>query len=139
MSDTTIIEVNGIKMEVDLRTAKKVDHYRVGDPIKVLIKEYDEYIVYSGVIAGFEAFEQRPTIIVAYIKTGYDGGLRFKYIHADSKDVEITTSDDNYMPIEKADVLEKMDTEIEKKQSEVKDLQQKKAYFIDRFQRYFED
>ena len=43
------------------------------------------------------------------------------------------------MPIEKADVLEKMDTEIEKKQSEVKDLQQKKAYFIDRFQRYFED
>ena len=33
-----IVEIGGVKIEVDLRTAKRVDSYRVGDPVKVLTK-----------------------------------------------------------------------------------------------------
>jgi len=32
-----IIEINGVKLEVDLSTAKRIDEFRVGDTVKVLI------------------------------------------------------------------------------------------------------
>ena len=32
------IEINGIKLEVDLRTAKRIDQFKVGDNVKVLKK-----------------------------------------------------------------------------------------------------
>ena len=35
-----IIEINGIKMEVDLRNAKRIDTFKVGDPVKVLDMTY---------------------------------------------------------------------------------------------------
>ena len=33
-----VIEINGIKVEVDLRTAKQINQYKVGDNVKLLIK-----------------------------------------------------------------------------------------------------
>ena len=32
-----IIEVNGVKMEIDLRQAKVIDNYKVGDYVKVKV------------------------------------------------------------------------------------------------------
>ena len=32
-----IIEINGVKLEVDLSTAKRIDEFRVGDTVKVFI------------------------------------------------------------------------------------------------------
>ena len=61
---TTIIEVNGIKLEVDLRTAKRVDQLRVGDRVKVLNKAYDGYEVLPGTVVCFEPFEKLPTTSV---------------------------------------------------------------------------
>src|SRR5690606_28503543 len=70
--EKTIIEVNGVKLEVDLRTAKRVDELRVGDRVKVLTKDYrGEYEVHAGTIVGFEPFENLPTVIVAYLKRDY--------------------------------------------------------------------
>lgn len=34
-----IIEIDGVKIEVDLRTAKRIDTYRVGDNVKILNKD----------------------------------------------------------------------------------------------------
>ena len=86
-----LIEVNGVKLEVDMRYAKKVEQYRVGDKVKVLIKKYsDTSTSHIGVIVGFDNFEQRPTIIVAYIESDYSGTkLNFVHINKDTKDVEI--------------------------------------------------
>lgn len=42
MSETTIIEINGVKLEIDLRHAKRIDNLRVGDTVKVLRKRYDD-------------------------------------------------------------------------------------------------
>ena len=53
-----IIEVNGVKMEIDLRNAKVVENYKVGDYVKVLIKEYNSYKSYIGNIIGFDNFEK---------------------------------------------------------------------------------
>jgi len=39
MENKKIIEVNGVKLEVDLSSAKVIEEYRVGDVIKVLIAD----------------------------------------------------------------------------------------------------
>ena len=36
------IEINGVKLEIDLRTAKRVDTFKIGDNVKVLKKEYGD-------------------------------------------------------------------------------------------------
>lgn len=35
-----IIEINGVKLDVDLSQCKVVENYKVGDAVKVLVKEY---------------------------------------------------------------------------------------------------
>jgi hypothetical protein len=138
--ETRIIEINGIKVEVDLRTAKRVDQFKVGDRVKCLVKEYSKYSVYPGVIIGFEDFKTLPTLIIAYLKLEYSGSsLVFLNINAETEDVEIVPADDEYLPIEKGDVVGNFDTEIRRKQAEVEDLERKKAYFLKRFNQYFKD
>ena len=39
MEEKRIVEIDGVKIEVDLRTAKRVDSYKVGDNVKILEKE----------------------------------------------------------------------------------------------------
>lgn len=41
MEERRIVEINGVKIEVDMRTAKRVDSFRVGDNVKVLDKDYN--------------------------------------------------------------------------------------------------
>lgn len=138
----TEIEVNGVKMEVDLRYAKRVETIRVGSKVKVLSKKdnYNSNAVFPGVVVGFEPFQDLPTIIVCYLKVDYSGAeLKFAYINSDSKDKwDIVLSVDDELPVEKNEVLAKIDGEIERKQSEVEDLQRKRDYFLSHFNRYFE-
>lgn len=139
--EKTIIEVNGIKLEVDLRTAKRIDTLRVGDRVKVLLKEYSDYRVYAGTVIGFEPFAILPTVIVAYLKNDYNGPeVKFIYFNAQSKEVEIVKAiDDDQLNIDKATVVQRMDREIEKKLAEVEDMRAKKAYFLENFKAYWPD
>jgi hypothetical protein len=138
--DKRIVEVNGVKIEVDLRTAKRVDQFKVGDAVKVLAKEYGErYESHFGMIVGFDEFKSLPTIIVAYLKpSSWDSPLKFAYINAKSENVEIVSHDPNDIGVEKADVLESFDRELNKKKQELHDIERKKAYFENMFGRYFE-
>ena len=40
MSEKRIIEINGVKLEVDLSQARVVENYRIGDNVKILQNEY---------------------------------------------------------------------------------------------------
>lgn len=64
-----IIEINGIKMAIDERTAtvQRVDTFKIGDPVKLLYKNYSSYEVKYGVIIGFDDFKNRPTMTIAYL------------------------------------------------------------------------
>ena len=135
---TRIIEIGGVKMEVDLRHAKRVEHYRIGDRIKVLKKQYESYRSYPGVIVGFDNFEKLPTIIVCYANIDYSGcKLEFVHFNAQTDDVELCGTTDD-IGLDKGDVVAKLNGEIEKKQAEIHDLEQKKAYFLAKFGQYFE-
>ncbi|MDH7956462.1 hypothetical protein [Listeria monocytogenes] len=50
MEEKRMVEINGIKMEIDMRTAVRVDEFKVGDNIKVLDKNYSNQKIHDGVI-----------------------------------------------------------------------------------------
>jgi hypothetical protein len=134
-----IIEINGVKMEIDLRNAKRLDTFRVGDPVKVLVKEYSGYSSNLGVIVGFDEYNKLPTIIVAYIKSEYSSAeIKFAYIHAEAKDIEICAINEWDIPYSKSDIISKMDREINKKEEELRELSEKKRYFLNAFGKLFD-
>ena len=133
-----IIEVSGVKLEVDLREAKTVESYKVGDNVKVLVKEYgDKYKSYPGVIVGFDQFEKLPTIIIAYLEGSYDPDLKFVYLNNQSEDVEIAHAQPEEILLKKEDVLAQFDRSIAEDESKIKELKRKKEYFVKYFNQYF--
>lgn len=140
MDGKTVIEVNGVKLEVDLRHAKRVDELRVGDRVKVLTKGYSDYAVHAGTIIGFEPFAKLPTIIVAYVEKSYaKAEIKFVHFNGQSKDVEIIKAiDDDAIDIDKQNVVQQLDAEIAKLRDQIADVERRKQYFLDNFKAYWE-
>jgi hypothetical protein len=136
---TRIIEIGGVKMEVDLRYCKTVDHYHVGQNIKLLKKEYSTYEAHSGIIVGFDNFASRPTIVIAYLTNpGYNPEIKFLYYNSESKDIEITPMLTEEVLFDKADVMAKFDLQIAKQQAMLDEFKEKKAFFVDMYAKAFE-
>lgn len=141
MSNTTIIEINGVKLKVDLRTAKRVDKLKVGDTVKVLKKDYSSYESFPGVIVGFDAFEKLPTIIVVYLKNKYSETslIETLYYNSESKDLEIVSANEHDLAFDKSEILSRFDKDIAKKNQEIAELESKRKYFMHHFQKSFVD
>lgn len=140
METRTIVEVNGVKLDVDLRTATRVDTLRVGDRVKVLKKEPygSDRKVYPGVVCGFEPFTTLPTIIIAYLDVNWnEAKLLFAFLNSESKDVEVIKSIDHDLDLDKANVMALMDRDIEKKQAEVDEARRRRDYFLREFGAYW--
>jgi len=133
------VVINGVKMEIDLRTATKIDSYKIGDNIKVLKKGYsDNFNVYSGVIVDFVNFKERPAIVVAYYEQDYSGvEIKFETITKDSKDIEIAACLPHELKINKSRVLDKFEIAINEKKKEIDTLEQKRDYFVENFGKFF--
>lgn len=142
MNETQTIEINGTKFEIDMRHAKRIDTLVVGSKVKLLRckTDYKAQEVFSGVVVGFEPFDSLPTIIVAYLEIDYSGvKLLFAYLNADTREKwELIASIDDELPVQKADVLHRFETEIAKKREEIADIERKRDYFLRHFNRYFE-
>lgn len=130
-----IIEVNGIKMEIDTRSAKRVDTFKVGDRVRVLVKSYSGYEVYPGAIVGMAMFKALPTLTIAYLPglLSRGGEVKFVYLNAQSKDVEIAPMvDDDIVPTREA-VLKYFDDAISVKNAEIETIRDKKEWFLRQF------
>jgi hypothetical protein len=138
--ELTIIEINGIKLEVDLRTARKIENYKVGDTVKLLVKKYDKYETKLGVIVDFDAFEHKPTIVIAYLEHSYnDTEIKIANINSENNDYEICPLSDWFIPFSKQDVLNQINENLNKKNEEIKVLENKKRIFLEMFGKYFQD
>lgn len=140
MSNTTQVEIHGVKLELDLRTARRIETLQVGTRVKVLKKEYgDNFKVLHGVVVGFEPFKELPTIIVAVCELDYsEAKIGFVYYNSKTKDVEIVaTSENDIVALDKGDFISKIDGQIAKKQLEITELENRKQYFLDKFQQYW--
>lgn len=134
-----IIEINGVKMEVDLRHAKKIEHYKVGDRVKVLKKEYQSWTEHYGVIVDFAAFGNRPTIEILCVKPhGYSSDMSFVSFNKETSDIEIAPL--NYLDevFAKENVVERFNREIEKQETELHAIMKKKELFLRHFAKFFE-
>jgi len=137
--EKTQIEINGVKFEVDMRHATRIDTLRVGDRVKVLVKKYSDYAIYPGVVVGFENFAAMPSILIAYMDVSYSGaGLVFVTFNSATKDIEIVKSvDDDQLDLNRDDIIQKMDRDIAAKEIELEALHAKKAFFNAKFGQYF--
>lgn len=145
-TETTIVEINGVKMEVDLRHAKIVhENIRVGSKVKLLEKgNYNGPVVHPGVVVGFENFQSLPTIIVAYVKLEYGTSTPVQLAHVNASKAsmdkwEMVPAHDDDMPVRKKDVLDQFDRDIAKAKASIDDLEQRRAYFLRHFGVYFSD
>jgi hypothetical protein len=136
---TKIIEINGVKMEVDLREATTLDTYKCGDLVKILVPEYgDTFKAMAGVIIGFDNFKSRPAIVVAYLDAKFsDAEIKLAYIHDGGKH-EITHASPADVPFSKEQVDQLMDRHIAAKQKELDEAQWRKRQFESWFGKYFE-
>ncbi len=138
--NTTVIEINGVKLEVDLRTAKRIDTLQVGTRVKVLKKQYgNSFKVLFGIIIGFDPFKELPTIVIATADVSYgDSKIEFLYYNAESKDVEVVVAtDDDALALDKEAFLKWTEQQINRKQAEIKDLEDKRDYFLGKFSTYW--
>lgn len=141
MNETTrIIEINGVKVEVDLRNAKVLTNYAVGDRCKVLTKNYSGYQAKYGVIVDISEFKQLPTIELLVVDPGgYQDALEFISFNAKTDEVEIAPL--NYLDefFAKETIIERFDRERSKLEKDLMDLERKRELFLRHFGKYFEN
>lgn len=136
MPDTRVVEINGVKMELDLRQATTIDTYKVGQNIKILMKEYGgTYKSHPGLIVGFDNFKNLPTIVIAYFERSYgsQADIKFAYLNRESKDIEITSMVEDEVPVNREEGIATFDRAITQKVRELDDLKAKRSYFVQHF------
>jgi hypothetical protein len=141
MSEKTVIEVNGVKLEVDLRYARRVDEIRIGDKVKVLRKQGygEQFVVHPGIVIGFEPFVQLPTIVVAYVDQDWSKAeIKFLHYNRDVKDVEIVASADEDFHVDRDSLIARFDKQIETKRREIETIEEQKKYFETNFRAFWE-
>lgn len=131
-----VIEINGVKLEVDLRNARRIDEFRVGDNVKVLDTRSGKNEVRSGVITDFANFKDLPTIIVAMYKAGdywTKPSIEFIYFNSDTEGIEIVGVSAEEIIVSKDTIVQRFDDEIIKKKDELQDLIVKRDTFVKYF------
>lgn len=131
-----VIEINGVKLEVDLRNARRIDEFRVGDNVKVLDTRSGKNEVRSGVITDFANFKDLPTIIVAMYKAGdywTKPTIEFIYFNSDTEGIEIVGVSAEEIIVSKDTIVQRFDDEIIKKRDELQDLIVKRDTFVKYF------
>jgi hypothetical protein len=122
MEGTKVFEIGGTKLEVDLRTIRKVDTFKVGDAVKMLVKEYNEFKAYPGVIVGFDEFKTLPSIHVMYLKYNE---VQFKTITPKSDDVEIVPLNSYEHLFQNETIIARLQENVRTKEEELRDAQDK--------------
>lgn len=131
-----IVEVNGVKIEVDMRYARRIDEFKVGDTVKVLDKRNGSNKMLNGVITDFAMFKELPTIMVAvYVAGSYFSAPTIEFIpyNNDTKDIEIVGVSEEELFVSKDTIVQRFEDEISKKRNELNDLMQKRNLFINYF------
>lgn len=137
MSQETV-EINGVKFEINMDTAKRIDTFKVGDNVRLLDKRYSSSQIYTGVILGFYNFKELPTIQVAYFKDSFSGAsIEFVNINSKSDGFELLPSNKYEADFDRDTVVGSLNQQIESKTAEVKSLEAKKAWFLKYYGKYF--
>ena len=132
MEETRIVEINGVKMEVDLRHAKVVEQYKIGSPVKVISQQYEnDYKVSPGVIVDMtEDGEGSGVIQILVLDESYSSvDIKIVTFGSKTKNVTIAPFAKYEMKWSDADINDKFDQMIRKHEEEIRILKSKKTAF----------
>lgn len=141
MSEKTVIEVNGIKLEVDMRYARRIEEIRIGDKVKVLKKQGygEQFVVHPGIVIGFEPFVKLPTIVVAYVDQDWSKAeVKFLHFNAEVKDVEMVAAADEDLHVDRDMLLARFDKQIATKRQEIETIEEQRKYFENNFRAFWQ-
>lgn len=127
-----IVEIKGVKVDVDLREAVAIETLRVGDAVRVLKKNYgDTFSVHSGCVIGFEQFKNLPTIVIAYATIDYSGAkVEFLNYNEGTKDIEVIKADSlTISGFNMDDAFKALDKNITKAEQDLKSAKEQRAFF----------
>ena len=127
--NTRVVEINGVKMEVDLRTARVIENFKVGDSVKVLRKKYSSYEVLPAAIVGFVEFAKLPSIELLTIDR--NGEVEFLTFNAGTSDVEIAPFNRYELILDRAEIMDKLDENVNKAQEALRLAEAKRHAFIE--------
>lgn len=130
------IEVNGVKLEVDLRYAKRIDVFKVGDTVKVLDKRNNKNDLKTGVITDFANFKNLPTLMVAVYKPGdYWSAPTIEFIpyNSETEGIEIVGVNAEEIIVSRETIVQKFDDEITRERDKLNDLIIKRNTFVKYF------
>ena len=134
MDTKRILKVGGVKVEVDLREAKQITSYRVGDAVKILRKEYSSWTESVGVIVGFTPFATHPCIEILCVKNvSYANDVEFLTITEDTPDIELAPLSDFQAAFSYDSIMEKFAYARVTKENELRSLTARQAAFTEYF------
>lgn len=132
-----IVEINGVKLEVDMRYARRIDEFKVGDTVKVLDKRNDKNELRTGVITDFANFKELPTIMVAIYKAATywsdSPSIEFIPFNADTEDIEIVGVSAEEIIVSRETIIDKFNDDIAKQRDKLNDLIVKRDTFVKYF------
>lgn len=134
------VEVNEAMVKIGLKKEEVVNNYKVGNYIKLLIKDVFDFENYPGRIVGIYYSNDEPIIVVAYLKQPFDRfNIGYIEISLSSEDVKIAPLNDWDFPIEWLSRLKRFKIEILSKEQEVTEMKSNVKRFEQIFDEYFED
>ena len=136
MEEKRIIEINGVRLEVDLRSARRIDEFKVGDNVKVLDSRNNKNEMKAGVITDFANFKELPTIIVAVFKAGSyweKPSIEFITYNSETEGIEIVGVSAEETIVSGGTIAQRFEDEIIRKRDELSDLIIKRDTFVKYF------
>lgn len=135
-NEKRIVEINGVKLEVDMRYARRIDEFKVGDTVKVLDNRDGKNEMRTGVITDFANFKELPTMMVAVYKAGSyweKPTVEFIPFNSNTEGIEIVGVSAEEIIVSRETIIQKFDDEIAKKRDELNDLIVKRDTFVKYF------
>ncbi len=131
------MEINGMKFEVE-QLVKETYTFKVGEKVKILKKDYSSFKVCFGMITGFDNFNGKAVITVAYLETSYNSAeLKIEYITEES-DIKLLPYNED-LDFRKENIVEMFDRQIKNKQDEIRKIEFEKDFFIKQFGKLIEN
>lgn len=134
------IELNEAMVKIGLKKEEAINNYKVGNYVKLLIKDIFDFESYPGRIVGIYYSNDEPIIVVAYLKQPFDRfNISYIEICPSSEDTKIEPLNDWDFPIERLSMLKRFKIEILSKEQEVTEMKSNVKRFEQIFDEYFED
>ena len=138
-------KIGSVTIEIDDSFVFQRETLRVGDTVKILMpkgtygEDAKKFVIKYGVIVSFDNFDTLPTIVICYVEGSYKETVEFLYLNERTENISIIRTDPQDLSIEQTSIIDYLDNEIAKKQSEKEDMLRKKQYFLTHFGKYFKD